>query len=1432
MIQESNRPPPQPTRRISYCTVCSGTGRADGEICGSCKGFGAFSVLGPANVVRSPDEPQSSRVRNNLHTDIAEEGRIRAAAARSPLAPAPATPLAAGSRQSLHASPNASAIHAKFDLIAQPQQASPQQTSTKAMRVRTLTNPEPVTLPSPQPALALSTMSEPLLPSAPPAPGPPSQAPRPRPMLSKTKRRESMKHMAMSSGAGANYVAQYMQHRRRMNAHATFVQYLQIQGDPAGTSAKVMAVIYGTVCALIAYMVSKEAGYWWGSDDVMTGGVFLAMTASRWPPEEEERPQPVVDPSVDATDAKPRWTNWAKRNWLRRAKQVRTNIESNRAGVGQATSSEKENESLLGSGATSSTQLSKGRSSSDSKAAAVFLACVGSLQVVAKSAVGCLMNGMSRVKTGCFKALTGWLSRCPWLAGMLVYIAPMLQVMMAANAAQSFHQALTHPPVYMVAFAILLYTSAVPLVDTFVWISKQMAEKLEASAPECYAQMRPCLEALTQCGEATSLSTEKLTAQIAVPFIAIEEMISQLVKLAVESHANATATGVDPNASPHWKLIVGLLVWIQKLVASLFNSGPVKWLGGVLYEPLMEYGSVVRFSPFKSLVALLGVVMTIDKNVGLLFPSTVESNATDAAHNNGHRQLVSTPIMSVGDEMWISRGHEHRRSLARVSVGGKSLSSGGARGRIGLNESSSVYNTSEWHNETQWEEISHVMEDVMHELEEAEHLVEALLGIDWFEIALEFIETLESSGALDAVGVAATGAATSKSVISQIKPAEYAAGLRKEEARVEQMHEMREAVKAELLDTEPHPPKPFPWKTLGITSLGLLLLAGLAWFISIPPPPAAPPPPISPPEPSSPPSLPPLPSPPPPYSPSPPPPPPPPLPPGPGSPSPVPSPPPPPLPPPPGPPSPNPPLPSLPPDAPTDFGDLALATAGYWVPGSIAFLALIFVFLRYVLKCCAPKPKVNKWRVAKFGLIAPSRALKQVEANMLNLLDTHLRHIVLDGLVSAKDIKSGMTVMEEVLTADKYLPRLLRCFVAYAVPVDDDGDPETVTESEWKLEMTLDGHAGQGWLAFCKDLKTGERDAHDIFKIVNERRAKALEEGRERGDAEMIKQLEATAGTHMSFTLSGFLEAAIYCAIRSYPYHRPPLPKARFEEFLKGWLNKSLIPYADAVNNKIGDLEDVLTALNDAPEDLQAAMGRLRTTYDQLFDRYKEGTPEGMSIPRFIEMAGCMFDARRHRIGPAAFRHLAQAAFVSALPQTVLHSTTPGPKLLREAMFRDAALRLTFGLVNMATAGKDATCINLLSPLAELDVAQLDGARELLERALATDDASLESQLATESVGNVFRRFDVDGSGKIDREELMKALNALGLSSDAAATAAVMAKWDEDGDGLLELPEFRGLVHELRERKAGGRKSAPAGAPAATKKGSRGGPEDKKGVVV
>ena len=58
----------------------------------------------------------------------------------------------------------------------------------------------------------------------------------------------------------------------------------------------------------------------------------------------------------------------------------------------------------------------------------------------------------------------------------------------------------------------------------------------------------------------------------------------------------------------------------------------VKWLGrlgDVLYEPFMEYGSVVRFSPFKSLVALLGVVMTTRQECmqecRVLFPSTVHS---------------------------------------------------------------------------------------------------------------------------------------------------------------------------------------------------------------------------------------------------------------------------------------------------------------------------------------------------------------------------------------------------------------------------------------------------------------------------------------------------------------------------------------------------------------------------------------------------------------------------------------------------------------------------------------------------------------------------------------------------------------------------------------------------------------------------------------
>ena len=58
-------------------------------------------------------------------------------------------------------------------------------------------------------------------------------------------------------------------------------------------------------------------------------------------------------------------------------------------------------------------------------------------------------------------------------------------------------------------------------------------------------------------------------------------------------------------------------------------------------------------------------------------------------------------------------------------------------------------------------------------------------------------------------------------------------------------------------------------------------------------------------------------------------------------------------------------------------------------------------------------------------------------------------------------------------------------------------------------------------------------------------------------------------------------------------------------------------------------------------------------------------------------------------------------------------------------------------------------------------------------------------------------------AGDIDCVELRSALNALGMPCDTAAAAEVLAKFDDDASGRLELPEFAELVRKLQQFQAG-----------------------------
>ena len=63
----------------------------------------------------------------------------------------------------------------------------------------------------------------------------------------------------------------------------------------------------------------------------------------------------------------------------------------------------------------------------------------------------------------------------------------------------------------------------------------------------------------------------------------------------------------------------------------------------------------------------------------------------------------------------------------------------------------------------------------------------------------------------------------------------------------------------------------------------------------------------------------------------------------------------------------------------------------------------------------------------------------------------------------------------------------------------------------------------------------------------------------------------------------------------------------------------------------------------------------------------------------------------------------------------------------------------------------------------------------------------------------IFRAFDRDRSGGLDREELAAALCQLSLSANRYQAAQILAKYDTDCSGVLEPEEFSRLCDELCE---------------------------------
>ena len=62
----------------------------------------------------------------------------------------------------------------------------------------------------------------------------------------------------------------------------------------------------------------------------------------------------------------------------------------------------------------------------------------------------------------------------------------------------------------------------------------------------------------------------------------------------------------------------------------------------------------------------------------------------------------------------------------------------------------------------------------------------------------------------------------------------------------------------------------------------------------------------------------------------------------------------------------------------------------------------------------------------------------------------------------------------------------------------------------------------------------------------------------------------------------------------------------------------------------------------------------------------------------------------------------------------------------------------------------------------------------------------------------MFREFDRDGNGRIDRGEFRKAMNDLRIDLSSSELTRVIKKFDRDGDGSVSISEFLKFVDSRR----------------------------------
>ena len=72
--------------------------------------------------------------------------------------------------------------------------------------------------------------------------------------------------------------------------------------------------------------------------------------------------------------------------------------------------------------------------------------------------------------------------------------------------------------------------------------------------------------------------------------------------------------------------------------------------------------------------------------------------------------------------------------------------------------------------------------------------------------------------------------------------------------------------------------------------------------------------------------------------------------------------------------------------------------------------------------------------------------------------------------------------------------------------------------------------------------------------------------------------------------------------------------------------------------------------------------------------------------------------------------------------------------------------------------------------------------------------AEKNKSLNNDALQALFKAYDEDGNGKLDKGEVTKALRAWGGDVSASNVDGEWAKWDSNGDGFIDFEEFKKVL--------------------------------------